>query len=67
MECKKFELTASAYIDRQLGELQAVEYKDHLSGCPGCRLRLTELEEVSLVLRKTDRPEVPREILLRVQ
>jgi len=62
MECKKFELTASAYIDRQLGEMEAVEYKEHLSGCPCCRLHLTELEEMSLVLRKTDQPEVPREL-----
>jgi hypothetical protein len=62
MECKKFELTASAYIDRQLLEKEAVEYREHLSSCVGCRLHLTEVEEVSLVLRKTDRPEVPREL-----
>jgi hypothetical protein len=62
MECKKFELTASAYIDRQLNENEAVEYREHLSTCVGCRLQLTEIEEVSLTLRKTDQPRVPREL-----
>jgi hypothetical protein len=62
MECKKFDLTASAYIDRQLHESEAVEYREHLSTCVGCRLHLTEIEDVSLTLRKTDRPAVPREL-----
>lgn len=62
MECKTFGLTASAYIDRQLREREAVEYREHLSTCVGCRLHLTEIEEVSLTLRKSDRPEVPREL-----
>ena len=62
MECNKFELTASAYIDRQLREREAVEYREHLSICSGCRLHLTEIEEVSLTLRMAGRPEVPREL-----
>ena len=62
MECKNFELTASAYIDRQLREKEAVQYREHLSTCVGCRLHLTEIEEVSLTLRKTDKPAVPREL-----
>lgn len=62
MECKKFEFTASAYIDRQLHEREAIEYREHLSGCAGCRLLLTETEEVSHTLRKADQPAVPREL-----
>jgi putative zinc finger protein len=62
MECKRFELTASTYIDRQLHEGEAAEYREHLSTCAGCRLQLTEIEEVSLTLRKADRPAVPREL-----
>ena len=62
MECKKFKLTASAYIDRQLRENEAIVYREHLSACVGCRLHLTEIEEVSLTLRKADRPAVPREL-----
>lgn len=62
MECKKFELTPSAYIDRQLCESQAVEYREHLAACSGCRLRLAEIEKVSLTLRKADLPAVPREL-----
>lgn len=62
MECNKFEYTASAYIDRQLHESEAAEYRQHLSTCGGCRLRLTEIEEVSLTLRQADRPAVPREL-----
>lgn len=62
MECKTFEFAASAYIDRQLCESEAVAYREHLSICGGCRLRLTEIEEVSLALRTVERPPVPREL-----
>src|SRR5215510_1355165 len=62
MECKKFELTASAYIDRQLHENEAVEYREHLATCDGCRLHFSEIERVSLALRNVDRPESPREL-----
>jgi len=62
MECKKFELTASAYIDRQLDENEAARYREHLFACDGCRLHLTETEAVSLSLRNADKPEVPREL-----
>jgi putative zinc finger protein len=62
MECKKFELTASAYIDRQLDENEAGQYRDHLSACAGCRLHLVETEAVSLTLRNTDQAAVPREL-----
>ena len=62
MECKKFELTPSVYLDRQLDEQEAVEYREHLSTCAGCRGHLAEIEEVSLAMRRTDRPAVPREL-----
>ena len=62
MECKKFELAASAYLDRQLHENQAVEYREHLATCEGCRLHFTEIERVSLALRNVERPEAPREL-----
>ncbi|MFP5263526.1 MAG: anti-sigma factor family protein [Blastocatellia bacterium] len=62
MECKKFELSASAYIDRQLPEQESADYRAHLSACGDCRLRLVELEQVSLMLRDVEQPEVPREL-----
>jgi hypothetical protein len=62
MECKNFELTASAYIDRQLRENEAADYREHLSACAGCRLHLVETEAVSLALRNADRPAAPREL-----
>ena len=62
MECKKFELTASAYLDRQLHENDAVEYREHLAACEDCRLHFAEIERVSLALRNVDRPEAPREL-----
>ena len=62
MECKKFESSASAYIDRQLPEQESAEYRLHLSDCGGCRLRLSELEQVSLMFRDVEPPEVPREL-----
>jgi hypothetical protein len=62
MECKNFELTASAYIDRQLQENEAADYREHLSACAGCRLHLVETEAISLALRNADRPAAPREL-----
>jgi len=62
MECKKFELAASAYIDRKLKEVEANEYRLHLLSCTGCRIHLAETQAVSLSLKSTDRPELPREL-----
>jgi hypothetical protein len=62
MECKKFELTASAYMDRQLDEGDATRYREHLFGCDRCRLHLAETEATSLALRNAELPEVPREL-----
>ena len=62
MNCKKFEMTASAYIDRQLDENQMTEYREHLSECFACRLDLAETEAASRMLRRADHLEVPREL-----
>lgn len=62
MECRKFELTASAYIDRQLSENEAVHYREHLSTCDGCRLNLVEMEALSLTLKTAEEPALPREL-----
>jgi len=62
MECKNFNLTASAYIDRQLKETEAIEYREHLSECDGCRLHLAETEAISLRLRNIVPPPLPREL-----
>jgi hypothetical protein len=62
MECKKFELTASAYADRQLPEVEAAEYRSHISVCNDCRLHLIEIEQVSLLFRDFEDPETPREL-----
>lgn len=62
MNCKKFEMTASAYIDRRLDENGSSEYRAHLSECSACRLELAETEAASLMLRRADRLEAPREL-----
>jgi hypothetical protein len=62
MECNKFDVTASAYLDRRLEESEEVEYRTHLSECADCRVRLVEYESASLMLRNVERPEVPREL-----
>lgn len=62
MECKNFELTASAYLDRQLAENEFARYRQHLAACDCCRRHLSETDAVSLALRNADRPELPREL-----
>lgn len=62
MNCKKFELTASAYIDRQLDESDSADYRAHLSECSACRREFGETEAASVMLSRADRLEVPREL-----
>ena len=62
MNCKKFEQTASAYIDRQLDENESAAYRLHVSECSACRLDLAEIEAASTMLRRADRLELPREL-----
>lgn len=62
MECKTFELMASAYLDRQLTDAETVAYRAHLAACGDCRLHLREVEQASLMLRELPLPEAPREL-----
>ncbi|HSO75751.1 MAG TPA: zf-HC2 domain-containing protein [Blastocatellia bacterium] len=62
MNCNEFEMTASAYIDRQLDEDKSAEYRTHLSQCSACRFDLAETEAASIMLRRADRLEAPREL-----
>jgi hypothetical protein len=62
MNCKKFGMTASAYIDRQLAEDEMTAYREHLSECFACRLDLAETEAASSILRRADHLEAPREL-----
>ena len=62
MRCKTFESMTSAYLDRQLEESEAADFHWHLSDCAGCRIHLAEVEELSLVLRRSSPPEIPIEL-----
>ena len=62
MRCKTFESMTSAYLDRQLEESEAADFHGHVSDCSGCRMHLVEVEEVSLVLRRSNPPEIPVEL-----
>ncbi|HKY04563.1 MAG TPA: zf-HC2 domain-containing protein, partial [Blastocatellia bacterium] len=62
MKCKKYEMTASAYLDRQLAEEEEIEYRSHLGMCADCRSYLSELREVSLLVSGVSHPETPGEL-----
>jgi len=62
MECKKYESLASEYLDRRLDEKEAHLYRSHLSACAGCRAHLSETQAVSLALKRSGEPEMPREL-----
>ncbi|HJQ68066.1 MAG TPA: zf-HC2 domain-containing protein [Blastocatellia bacterium] len=62
MNCKKYRSRASEYLDRMLGEKEANEYRSHMSVCAACRAHLSETEAVSLSIKQTPRPEMPREL-----
>lgn len=62
MKCNDFQLTASAYLDWELGDSEAAEYRSHLAGCPDCRTHLAEMEAASLMLKDTKQTDVPREL-----
>ncbi|HXG66689.1 MAG TPA: zf-HC2 domain-containing protein [Blastocatellia bacterium] len=60
MDCKKFEFTASAYLDGESNEHEAREYREHLSFCPLCRERLAETAQVSFMVKTSPLPAIPR-------
>jgi len=62
MDCKKFELIASAYLDRELDESAVADCRAHLSECEACRKFLVETEAASSLLRGLGRTELPREL-----
>ena len=62
MNCKKYRLMASDYMDRQLSEEDSIDYVSHLEGCGDCREYLEEIRDTSLVLRRVEEPEVPGEL-----
>jgi anti-sigma factor RsiW len=52
----------SAYLDRELVDSEAADFHGHLSDCSSCRIHLAEVEELSLVLRRSSHPEIPMEL-----
>jgi hypothetical protein len=62
MQCKKFESLTSAYLDRELVGNEAADFHVHLSDCSGCSSYMVEVEEMSLVLRRSSPPEIPVEL-----
>ncbi|HYP29182.1 MAG TPA: zf-HC2 domain-containing protein [Blastocatellia bacterium] len=62
MNCKKYRLMASDYMDRQLAGEAATDYVSHLEGCADCRAYLEDLRDTSLVLRSVEEPRVPEEL-----
>ena len=62
MQCKKFEAMASPYLDRRLSEDEALEFNAHRWECGDCQTYLVEVEELSLVLKRSAVPEVPVEL-----
>jgi len=62
MRCKTFESLTSAYLDRQLVDGEASDFHGHLSDCSSCQIHLAEVEELSLVLRRSSHPEIPMEL-----
>jgi anti-sigma factor RsiW len=49
-------------LDRRLDEKETIEYCSHLSACAGCRAHLSETQAVSLALKRSGEPEMPREL-----
>jgi Putative zinc-finger len=62
MRCEKFELMASAYLDEELNANEAKEYHSHLVNCSSCFQYLEEIEQTSLLFKRTPSSEVPREL-----
>src|ERR1044071_4629649 len=62
MECKKFQTLASAYLDGQVTDAEAVACDAHLAACGDCRRQFAEVEQASSLLRELTTPETPREL-----
>jgi putative zinc finger protein len=62
MRCNKSELIASAHLDQRLTQNEAMKYQAHVGICADCRGYLVELEQVSLILKSSWRPDAPRDL-----
>jgi hypothetical protein len=62
MKCKDFQTTVSAYLDWELTDCEALEYRNHVAVCGECKEHLAETEAASMMLRSIKPPDVPREL-----
>jgi hypothetical protein len=57
MRCHKSALIASAHLDQRLTQNEVKNYRAHIEICANCRAHLTELEQMSLILKNSHPPE----------
>lgn len=53
MECEELVLELSAYVDSELSEKKRRAVETHLETCRACRQKVSELEEISQILKNT--------------
>jgi anti-sigma factor RsiW len=62
MRCRHYKGFASAYLDGQLTQHETVTYWQHREACGACRVELTELRQLSLLLKSAEQPEAPSQL-----
>lgn len=62
MKCDESRLAASAYIDRAITPEESARFQAHISICGDCHDYLSELQQLSLILKTAQRAGAPPEM-----
>ena len=49
----------SAFVDNELGEVEAKQVKDHLAGCSSCQQRMSDLQVIRGKIREAATADLP--------
>ena len=67
MKCKMVRKLESEYLDGALEIDTRRSFRAHLAACSACSERVKELEEIKGMLRNLEQPEVPEELLSKIE
>lgn len=62
MVCRRYESIAFAYIDQQITQSEATNFRVYIENCGDCHAYMIELSEASLSLGSIQQPEIPAEL-----
>jgi anti-sigma factor RsiW len=67
MNHTKMQRLLSAFVDNELGEIEAKAVREHVEGCPSCQQRIHELGSIRAKIREAATADLPDNFVYTVQ